>query len=82
LDVVIALLRELGSANDAEDHGHSEEAERIRANAVAAIRELLDTHPVICEVVPDLRAQLDDGSLFDFGWAGQMDRAQAHLDAG
>jgi len=79
---LIMQLSELGSANDAADRGYGEVAERIRDKALAEIRELIDRHPEICEALPDLRAQLDAGSLAYFGWATQMDRAQARLDAG
>jgi hypothetical protein len=78
---LIALLGELGSANNAADRGYSEEAQRMRANAFAEIRRLIQAHPLICDLLTDLRAQLDDGSLAYFGWANQLDRAQAHLQA-
>jgi hypothetical protein len=82
LAALIAQLSELGSANDAENHGYSDEADEIRSEAFAEIRKLLDTHPAICEVLPDIRAFLDDGSLAHFGWATQREHAQAYLDAG
>jgi len=79
---LITQLSQLGSANDAADRGYSDEAERMREKAFAEIRELLDAHPTISDVLPELRAQLDDGSLAYFGWATQIDRAQRYLDEG
>jgi hypothetical protein len=78
---LIARLWDLGSANDAADRGYLDIAERIRYEASAQIRALLDAHPSIREVLPDLAGQLDDGSLAYSGWSTQLDRAHAHLDA-
>jgi hypothetical protein len=78
---LIARLWELGSANDASDRGYLDIAERVRYEASAQIRALLDTHPSISEVLPDLAGQLDDGSLACSGWSTQLDRAHAYLDA-
>jgi hypothetical protein len=78
---LIARLWELGSANDAADRGYLDIAERVRYEASAQIRALLDAHPSISEVLPDLALQLDDGSLATSGWSAQLDRAHAYLDA-
>jgi hypothetical protein len=78
---LIARLWDLGSANDAADRGYPDIAERLRDEATTKIRSLIDAHPVICEVLPDLAAQLADGSLAQFGWSTQLDRAHAYLDA-
>src|ERR1700758_2133436 len=43
---LIARLWELGSANDAADRGYLDVAERIRYEASAEIRALLDAHPL------------------------------------
>jgi hypothetical protein len=78
---LIARLWDLGSANDAADRGYLDIAERVRYEASAQIRALLDAHPSISEVLPDLALQLDDGSLATSGWSAQLDRAHAYLDA-
>jgi hypothetical protein len=53
----------------------------MRVNTFAEIRRLIQAHPVLCDVLTDLPAQLDEGSLVEFGWGNQLDRAQAHLQA-
>jgi hypothetical protein len=78
---LIARLWELGSANDAADRGYLDVAERIRYEASAEIRALLDAHPLIGEVLPDLAGQLHDGSLAESRWSTQLDHAHTYLDA-
>lgn len=65
------LLGQLGSANDAESHGHGEQAAAMRQAATEAIRGLLDGHPFVDEVLPQLRARLASGGLGSFGWYEQ-----------
>jgi hypothetical protein len=77
---LIARLWDLGSANDAADRGYLDVADRLRDEAYTKIRALIDAYPAICEVLPDLPAQLADGSLAYVGWSTQIDRAHAYLD--
>ena len=78
---LIGRLWDVGSANDAADRGYLDVAERLRYEAYAKIRALIEAHPSISDVLPDLVAQLDDGSLAESGWSTQIDRAHAYLDA-
>jgi hypothetical protein len=69
----------IGSANDAQDHGSGDEAERMREDACAAIRALMAEHPFLAELFPKLQWQLDSGSILGIGWAQLSDRLDARL---
>jgi hypothetical protein len=73
-------LRELGSSLDARDHGCDDAADRMEGEALAQIKELLDIHPEVSDVLPDLAAQTESGSIAYSGWYIQLDRAQAYVD--
>ena len=74
-------LHALGSANDAEDHGYHEDARRMRADACTALRELLEQHPFLGELLPSLREELDSGHILGFGWSTLLDALEAYLSA-
>jgi hypothetical protein len=80
-EYLIDQLGELGSANDAADRGYSDVADGMRNKVFERIRELIDMHPEVCAALPDLAAQVTDGSLAYFGWATQIERAQGYIDA-
>ncbi|MBN1320495.1 MAG: hypothetical protein JXA87_06610 [Thermoleophilia bacterium] len=75
------LLSTIGSANDAEDHGYGDDAASMREESSEAIRSLIAEHPLLEEVLPDLRRELDTGHVFGFGWA-DLYRATEVLLAG
>ena len=66
-------LHLVGSANDAEDRGLGREAAGMRTRAAAALRALLDDHPVVRDLLPDLATELDTGHIFGFGWTNLLD---------
>jgi len=75
------LLSTLGSANDAEDHGYREDAERMRKDSCETIRGLLDEHAFLAELFPKLQWELDTQHILGFGWAELYDRVDARLQA-
>ncbi len=68
----LILLRNLrstiGSANDADDRGYSDEARRMREDSAASIRNLAAQHPFLAERLPVLERELETGHIFGFGW--------------
>jgi hypothetical protein len=73
------LLRVIGSANDAEDHGYLEDAERMRKDSCAAIQDLIMQHPFLLELFPRLQWELDTQHILGFGWAVLCDGVDAYL---
>jgi hypothetical protein len=78
---LLALLRSIGSANDAEDHGYLEDAGRMRAASCESIRGLLAEHPFLGELLPALQEQLDAGRILGIGWADLCDQVEKILPA-
>jgi hypothetical protein len=74
-----ALLRSLGVANDAQDHGNREEAERTRRDSCAAILALLARHPFLGELLPTLEWEVESGHVLGFGWSVLEDSVDAWL---
>ena len=63
-----ALLSMIGSANDADDHGYGEDAERMRDEACDAIRDMLREHSFLSEVVPSLAKDIGTPAFMAVGW--------------
>jgi hypothetical protein len=74
-------LHWIGSANDAEDHHYEEDAERMRSEACASLRELLEEHPFLGDLLPGLRWELETGHILGFGWSQLLDALEVHLSA-
>lgn len=68
LQEVIRQLHKIGSANDAEDHHYLAEAQRMRAEALAALRDILRENEFLARRSPDLPRMLDTDQLFTVGW--------------
>ena len=73
------LLRTIGSANDAEDHGYTEDAARMRKDSCEAIQDLVMQHAFLAELFPKLQGELDTRSILVFGWAEICDDVSAYL---
>jgi hypothetical protein len=71
-----ALLRSIGNANDAEDHGYLEDAGQKREDSCEAIRGLLAEHAFLGKLLPTLNWELDSGHLLGFGWADMCDQVE------
>jgi hypothetical protein len=71
-----ALLRSIGSANDAEDHGYLEDAGRMREDSCEAIRSLLAEHAFLGKLLPTLNWELDSGHILGFGWTDVCDQVE------
>ncbi len=69
LSALLANLRMIGSANDAEDHGYRDEAERMRRESRNAIISLLNENKFLLELLPTLEQELDLERLYLFSWA-------------
>lgn len=80
---MLAELRELlwtiGSANDAQDHGCSEEAETMRRNSCEGIRRLVAKLPFLTEALPGLQNEVDSGLIFGCGWSTLSDRLDDYV---
>jgi len=63
------FLGQIGSANDAEDHGYRDDARRMQEESCANIERLLQDSPFIAGLFPRLEAQVKDKSLFIVDWA-------------
>lgn len=73
------LLVELGSANDAEDHGFAEQAQQMRTDACVAMLTLMMSEPFLNEMFPALRAEVESGRIGNFGWSTMLDRVRGTL---
>lgn len=74
-------LHAIGSANDAEDHNYKQDAERMRTEACAALRKLLEQHPFLGELLPELQGELDSDHILGFGWSTLLDAIEAYVSA-
>jgi hypothetical protein len=72
-------LHAIGSANDAEDHNYKEDARRMRADACAALRDLLEQYPFLGDLLPELQGELNSGHILGFGWSTLLDAVEAYL---
>jgi hypothetical protein len=79
LNNLAALLYNIGSANDAEDHGYLADAAQMRSQACAGIRSLLAEHPFLSSLLPSLASELDSGHILGFGWATLLDAVEHTL---
>lgn len=83
--VVLRILRDLlgtiGSANDAEDHGYIEDADRMRKDSCEAIRGLMAEYAFLAGLFPKLQWELDTQHILGFGWAELYDGVEVHLQA-
>ena len=68
LSDLLACLSTIGSANDADDHGYGEDADRMRDEACNTIRDLLNEHPFLSEVVPTLIQDVGTPAFMAVGW--------------
>ena len=79
----LLLLRHLcatiASANDADDHGYSDDARRMREDAAGSIRNLAAQHPFLAARIPTLERELETGHIFGFGWGDIYNAADALL---
>ena len=73
------LLETIGSANDAEDHGYLEDAERMRRDSCQAIQDLMAQHAFLAELFPRLQWELDTLHILGYGWAELDDGVGANL---
>lgn len=69
LSALQANLRMIGSANDAEDHGYLDEAERIRRESRITIRDMVNENKFLLDLFPTLEQELDSERLLLFSWA-------------
>lgn len=75
------LLRTIGSAYDAQDHGCAEEAQVMWRESYEGIVELMSKHPFLTEVLPGLQRAVDSGYVLGGGWAKLLDRVDEHMKA-
>jgi hypothetical protein len=79
LESLATLLTTIGSANDAQDHGSREEAERMRRDASGRIRALIAAHPFIVALLPGLIRSLETRGIEDSGWSALVDAVEREL---
>jgi hypothetical protein len=74
-----ALLRTIGSANDAEDHGFLEAAEQMRKEACETIRSQMQDHGFLAELFPKLEWELETRHILGYGWVEIKDSLDLYL---
>ena len=79
LERLVELLTKIGSANDAHDHGCREEAESMRREASAGIRELMVEHAFIVALFPGLARALETRYIEGSGWSSLVDAVEREL---
>ncbi len=67
---------------NAEDHGYSGEARRMREESCESIRNLMDQHSLLVEFFPELQRELESGRIFSFGWSTITQEVDARLGGG
>ncbi len=67
-----SLLSTIGSANDAEDHGYRDDADRMRQESCESMQRLVTENAFLGRLVPSLEEELNSGHIFNFGWANLM----------
>ena len=73
----------LGSANDAEDHGYREDAQRMRAEACTSLRTQLTSHLFLSEFLPAAEeVEGECGRLLSHGWDSALNVIQKTLTGG
>jgi len=81
LRILRDLLGTIGSANDAEDHGYTEDADRMRKDSCEAIRGLIAEYTFLADLFPKLQWEVDTQHILGFGWAELFDDVDVHLKA-
>lgn len=73
------LVTLFGVANDAYDHGSTEEAAELRERATSGLRAIVDQHPSLLELLPRLPGMLDRG-LLTFTWPTVLEAIESAMD--
>jgi hypothetical protein len=79
LTAVANCLTSLGSANDAEDHGYLEDAQRMRSEACASLQSLLQDHPFLVEYLPVEEVERGSARLLAYGWHSALEVIRGQL---
>lgn len=79
--VLGGLLSTIGSANDAEDHGYRDDADRMRQESCESMQKLLTEHAFLGALIPTLEEELNSGHIFNFGWANLMRTVEEALQS-
>jgi hypothetical protein len=74
-----SLLSTMGSANDAEDHGYCDDAERMRQESCDAMQRLLTDHAFLGTLIPNLEEEMKTGHIFNFGWSNLRQQVETAL---
>jgi hypothetical protein len=53
----------------------------MRREACESLRELLEEHPFLNDLLPGLYRELDTGHILGFGWSQLLDEIEVHLSA-
>ena len=69
LEEVSSHLHDIGSANDAEDHGYVDDARQMRAAAAEALLALLEAQPFLEAALPGFRAEIESGHIYGHVWS-------------
>ena len=69
LNQILILLRTIGSANDAEDHGYRIDAERMRSESCESLQKLMVEHEYLSIFLPTLQAELESKRILWVSWA-------------
>jgi len=79
LERLVDLLTKFGIANDAQDHNCRPEAEQLRHDAAAGIRELMAQHPFIAVSYPGLGPAPESRSIESCSWSTIVDAIEPTL---
>lgn len=74
------LLETIGSANDAKDHGYTEDADRMRKDPCEAIQVLVTQYNFLAELFPEIQWELDTQRILVFGWADLYNSVNSYLE--
>ena len=75
------LLSIIGSANDAEDHGYRDDADRMRQESCESMQRLLTDYAFLGELIPSLEEELISGHILNFGWANLIRTVEEALQS-
>lgn len=81
LGTLQGLLGTIGSANDAQDHGYTEDAIQMRKDSCEAIQDLMAQHVFLADLFPKMQEDLDTRRILIFRWADYCNGVDEHLKA-
>jgi hypothetical protein len=73
------ILHQIGSANDAEDHGYLEDAHSLREKNIDSIRKVILEEKWLNDLFPNLIREVASKSFLDYRWSHYSQEIEEQL---